>query len=99
MLMESWMAHPDKTRGGSEKGQRRHAGQISRHSDAGMQARSQHGERGGEASAASTGLPSAERVDRRDEALRKAGESPRGSGDGTPPLEGRTSRTSERGRK
>jgi hypothetical protein len=48
------MAHPDKTRGGSEKGQRLHAGQTSRYSDAGMQAKSQHGQRGGEATLAST---------------------------------------------
>lgn len=88
------MAHPDKTRGSSEKGQRRHAGQISRHSDAGMQAGSQHGERGGKATAASGGLPSAERVDQRDEASRESAETPRDSSDGTPPLKGRTSRTS-----
>lgn len=93
------MAHPDKTRGGSEKGQRRHAGQISRQSDAGMQAHSQHGERGGEATAASTGLPSAERVDQRDESRREAGESSRGSSDGAPPLEGKTSRTTQRSRR
>jgi hypothetical protein len=35
------MAHHDKTRGGSEKGQRQHAGKTSEYSDAGMQRKSQ----------------------------------------------------------
>ena len=43
------MAHPDPKRGGSEKGQRQHAGQTSRYSDLGMKDHSQHGGRGGEA--------------------------------------------------
>jgi hypothetical protein len=82
------MAHPDKTRGGSEKGQRQHAGKTSRHSDAGMQGKSQHGQRGGEAGAASGA---------EGDAQREADELSRGSSDGTPPLKGRTSEV--RGRK
>jgi hypothetical protein len=35
------MAHPDKTRQGSEKGQREHAGRTSARSDAGLQTKSQ----------------------------------------------------------
>jgi hypothetical protein len=35
------MAHHDKTRGGSEKGQRQHAGKPGESSDAGMQRKSQ----------------------------------------------------------
>ncbi len=36
------MAHPDKTRAGSEKGQRQHAGTTSAASDAGLKTRSQN---------------------------------------------------------
>jgi hypothetical protein len=35
------MAHPDPRRGGSEKGQRQHAGQTSEYSDAGIQGKRQ----------------------------------------------------------
>lgn len=90
------MAHPDKTRGGSKQGQRKHAGQTSRQSD------SQHGQRGGEG-AASSGAPQStrrhERPDspheehadassrgqRPDDSQREADEISRGSSDGTPP--------------
>lgn len=89
------MAHPDKTRGGSEKGQRRHAGQVSRHSDAGMQAGSQHGERGGKARPAAQGLPAAPSEDRREASSREADTLSRGNSDGTPPLKGKTSRTQD----
>jgi hypothetical protein len=81
------MAHPDKTRGGSEKGQRQHAGQTSRHSDAGMQDRSQHGGRGGEASTASSAPAETER---------QADELSRADSDGTPPLKGKTSKVRQR---
>lgn len=93
------MAHPDKTRGGSEKGQRQHAGKTSRRSDAGMQADSQHGQRGGEATAASGGMRGPQDDDRRDSAEREAEELSRGSSDGTPPLKGKTSKMAGRGGK
>ena len=35
------MAHPNPKRGGSEKGQRQHAGQTSEYSDAGIQGKRQ----------------------------------------------------------
>ncbi len=54
------MAHPDKTRGGSEQGQRKRAGQTSRQSDVGTQGHSQHGQGGGEG-AASSGAPQSTR--------------------------------------
>lgn len=94
------MAHPDKTRGGSEQGQRKHAGQTSRQSDAGMQGHSQRGRGEG---AASSGAPQStrrhERPDspheehadassrgqRPDDSQREADEISRGSSDGTPP--------------
>lgn len=79
------MAHPDKTRGGSEKGQRLHAGQTSRYSDAGMKARSQHGQRGGEDTSASGGTAAAgARSDKRQgetaapAGARRKGKAPRG---------------------
>jgi len=75
------MAHPDKTRGGSEKGQRLHAGQTSRYSDAGIQARSQHGQRGGEATLASDMPVPAQKPAARD---------------GVPPLKGKTSKIARR---
>ena len=46
------MAHPDKRRGGSEKGQREHAGKTSEASDVGMQRGSQ-GTAGGSDTASS----------------------------------------------
>jgi hypothetical protein len=48
------MAHPDKTRGSSEKGQREHAGKTGEASDAGMQRRRQ-GIAGGDDTPASAG--------------------------------------------
>jgi hypothetical protein len=48
------MAHPDRTRGGSEKGQRERAGKTGEASDAGMQRRRQ-GIAGGDDAAASAG--------------------------------------------
>ncbi|MFL6664857.1 MAG: hypothetical protein ACJ8G7_22005 [Rhizobacter sp.] len=48
------MAHPDETRGGSEKGQREHAGRTSEASDAGMKRKSQ-GTPGGSDTASDSG--------------------------------------------
>ena len=52
------MAHPDETRGGSEKGQREHAGRTSEASDAGMKRKSQ-GTPGGSDTASDSGAGAA----------------------------------------
>lgn len=57
------MAHPDKTRAGSEKGQRPHAGTTTAASDAGLKTRSQGGRgRTRVASAEDAGPPGAART-------------------------------------
>ena len=82
------MAHPDKSRGGSEKGQREHAGKTSQSSDAGMQRRKQGIAGGDDTPAGGQIFP---------EAHRDEGESPeqgmdRNAGGGQPAQAPKTSR-------
>jgi len=57
-----------------------------------MQGHSQHGQRDGEATPASGGLPEQQREDK-SKASQEADMLSRGSSDGTPPLKGKTSKT------
>lgn len=102
------MAHPDKSREGSEQGQRQHADQTRRHSGAGTQGHAHHGQHSGAASPAASGLepkrpderPDKERGEhagaagqqRLDDVQREVDEISRGSSDGTPPQGGRSGR-------
>jgi hypothetical protein len=108
--METSMAHPDKSRKGSEQGQRQHEGQTTRHSGAGTQSHTPQGQHGKASGSSASGLEpkrpderpdkqrgehaGASRQHPQDEAQRDADTLSRGSSDDTPPRGGGTGRQS-----